>query len=203
MGDEALGAVQHPVIAVAHRGGAHGGGVAARSGFGQTPGGQRAPGGQRHDVALLLRLGPEHVDVRGAQAVVRGHRQRHRRVDPGQLFERDAVVHRRHAGAAVGVGNLNAHQREVGQRRQQFRREVLGVIPVAQVRPDLALGELADAAREQHVVFGEGQVEHGQSRWASTAGAGAAGLRVRDHIIGGCTTSRVASGGSRRSSPRR
>ena len=54
----------------------------------------------------------EHRDVGGAQAVVRGNRQRDGRVDARQLFDADAVVDGRHAGAAVLLRPLDAQQPE-------------------------------------------------------------------------------------------
>ena len=135
--------------------------------------------GQRHDVALLLRLGAEHRDVRRPQAVVRGHRQGHRRIDPGQFLERQAVGHRGHAGAAVGLGDLDAHQPEIGELGQQIRREVLRLVPGANVGPDLPIGELAHAPGEQHLVFGQRHVEHGRSRLEAGRGPTPAASRTR------------------------
>ena len=54
-------------------------GVAARGRLGQSPRAELLAARERHDVALLLRLGAEHRDVRRAQAVVRGDGERHRR----------------------------------------------------------------------------------------------------------------------------
>ncbi len=60
-----------------------------------------SPVRQRDEVLLLLRLGAEHEDVRGAEPVVCRDRQAHRRIDAGQLLDADAVVHRRHRRPAV------------------------------------------------------------------------------------------------------
>ena len=99
--DEHLRSVQHPAVAVLDRGGSHRRGITARTGFGQAPRGQLFALGQRHEVLLLLRVAAEHRDVRGAEAVMRGHRQRHARIDASQLFDADAVVDGAHAGAAA------------------------------------------------------------------------------------------------------
>ena len=55
----------------AGRGRAHAGRVTARRGFGETPGAQFLAFGERHQPALLLRLGAEQENVRGAQSIVR------------------------------------------------------------------------------------------------------------------------------------
>ena len=49
------------------------------------------------DTSRFWASDPEHVQVRRAQAVVRGDRQRDRRIDARQLLDADAVVDRRHA----------------------------------------------------------------------------------------------------------
>ena len=101
---------------------------------------------------------PNSEDVRRAQAVVRGHRQRDAGIDARQLLDADAVVDRRHAGAAVLLGKLDAHQAERGQLRHQLGGKVLRLVPLAHVRADFGLGELADAAAQQLLLFGQAEV---------------------------------------------
>ena len=98
--------------AVARGRGPHPRGVAAGAGLGQAPGAEHAAADQPRQVGPLLLVAAEHPDVRRAQAVVRGHRQGHRRTHPRQLLDADAVVDRRHAGAAVLFRKLDAHQPE-------------------------------------------------------------------------------------------
>ena len=124
---------------------------------------------ERHEVLLLLRLAAEHGQVRDAQAVVRGDRQRDRRIDARQLFDADAVVERRHPGAAVRLGHLDAHQPERGQLRQQVRRKRLRLVPLHDVRTDLGLGELADRAA-QELVIGRRTKIHARMIHDGTAG---------------------------------
>ena len=76
-GDEALGAIDDVVVALAHRGRAHAAGIAARVGLGlgQAPVQLAADG--RQQIFVLLRfvemienwadVGPEHVDAPGGQ----------------------------------------------------------------------------------------------------------------------------------------
>ena len=78
---------------------------------------------QRRQEPLPLGLGAEHEDLRGAEPVVRGDEQRHRRVDPGDLLDADAVLHRGHGRAAVLLGELDAQQPEVGEPRDDLVRE--------------------------------------------------------------------------------
>jgi hypothetical protein len=53
------------------------------------------------DEVASLRLATEHEQVRGAEAVVRSHRQRHGRVHARQLFDADAVFDRRESRATA------------------------------------------------------------------------------------------------------
>src|SRR4029453_15412161 len=85
--DELLRAVDDPGVAVAGGAGLHRRGIAPRRRLSQSPRGKLAPGGQRNEVLLLLRLVPEHEDVRGPETVVRGNREAHRGIDAGQLLD--------------------------------------------------------------------------------------------------------------------
>jgi len=66
----------------------------------------------------------------------------------------DAVVERRHAGAAVLLGVLNAQQPEHRQLRHQVGGKMLRLIPFANVRADLGFGELTYRAAQQLLLFG-------------------------------------------------
>ena len=89
---------------------------------------------------------------------MRRHRQRNAGVDARELLDADAVVDRRHAGAAVLLRELDAQQAERGQLRHQLDRKVLLLIPLAHVRPHFCLRELAHAAAEQHLLLGGTEV---------------------------------------------
>ena len=103
-------------------------------------------------------FGAEERDVGGAEPVVGRHRQGDRRIDAGQLFDADAVVDGGHAGAAVLFRKLDAHQSEGGELRDQLGGKLLRLIPLAHVRADLGLGELADAAAQQLLLRGQTKV---------------------------------------------
>ncbi len=132
--------------------------VAARAGLGQAPRGQLLALRERHQVLLLLLFGAEHRDVRGTEPVVRGHRQRHARIDARELFDADAVVDGAHAGAAVGLGELDAHQAEVGQLRQQFLGKVLRFVPLHDVGPNFGFGEFANALAKERLLVGQREI---------------------------------------------
>ena len=79
-------------------------------------------------------------------------------IDARQLFDADAVVDGRHAGAAVLLGQLDAQQAERGELRDQLGRKVLRLVPLADVRPDFGFGELANAAAQQLLLFGQPEI---------------------------------------------
>src|SRR5207244_5367997 len=85
------------------------------------------------------------------------------RIDAREPLEADAVVDRRHPGAAVPLGELDAEQAERGELRHQLDREVLIVIPLADVRTDFGLREFADAAPQQLLLLAQPEV-HEQFR---------------------------------------
>src|SRR5436190_183226 len=110
---------------------------------------RRRLSGQRREVRLLLRFGPEQKDMRGAKPVVGGERQRDRRIDAGDLFDANAVVDRRHRGAAIGLGDLNTEQTETGELWHQLSREMLSLVPLTHMRADFGLREVADRSPQQ------------------------------------------------------
>ncbi len=119
----------------------------------------------------LLRVGAEHEDVGGPQAVVRRHRQGHRRVDARELFQAEAVVDGGHPGAAPLLGELNPHQAQLGQLRDECAREFLRLVPLAHEGTDLAFGELADRLPQQLLLVGELEMHGGSVRDDDAEGA--------------------------------
>src|SRR5207244_9116366 len=91
------------------------GGVAARRRFGEPPRADLLAARERRQEPLLLIGGAEQENVRRAQAVVRGNRQRHARVDARELLDAQAVVDRRHRRATILFRELNA---QAAERRQ-------------------------------------------------------------------------------------
>ena len=152
VGDELLGAVDHPVAVVAARAGADVAGVGARLGLGQPEGAELAPRGQVRHPLLLLLLGPEQVDRLRAQRGVRAHRDRHRGVHARELLDRDRVGERVAPRAAVLLRERDAHQPQPAELLHDLVREALLVIQRLGDRRHLALGEVADGAADQLVV---------------------------------------------------
>ena len=102
---------------------------------------------------LLLLFVAEIENVRGAETVVRGHRQRDGRIDARQFLDADAVVDRGHRRAAVLLGKLDAEQADRRELRHQLGRKVLILIPLPDVRADFGFRELAHGPAQQRLLF--------------------------------------------------
>ena len=90
VGDELLGAVEHPVIAIAHRGRAGAAGVGSGAVLRQAPAADLLALGERDEEPLLLLLRAGQEDVPRAEAVVRGDRESDPGVDARELLDHDA-----------------------------------------------------------------------------------------------------------------
>ena len=138
VGDEVLRAVEHPVLAVAHRGRAHAAGVRARARLGEPPAAHLLAARERRQEAALLLLAAGQVDVGGAQAVVGGERERDAGVHARELLHHDRPVERPSARAAVLLRPAGPGHAELAEPREHLARELLLLVPLARVRGELA-----------------------------------------------------------------
>jgi hypothetical protein len=84
---------------------------------------------------------------------VRRDRDRHRRVDPRQLLDRDRVRECVAPSAAVLLGDRDAHQAELRHLRDELVREAVLAVELLCDRRDLLQREGADRVADQ-LVFG-------------------------------------------------
>ena len=99
---------------------------------------------------------------------VGGDRDRHRRVDPGQLLDRDRVRERVAAAAAVLLGDRDPHQPELGHLGDELVREAVLAVELLGDRRDLLDRERAHRVADQLVLGREVEV-HAARRAASSA----------------------------------
>ena len=122
VGDELLGAVDHP-LAVLERGARAGvAGVRARLGLRQPERAELAPRAQVGQQPLLLLLGAEQVDGLRPQRGVRAHRDRHAGVHAGELLDGDRVGERvaaRRRRTPPGTGSPSARARRAWRRSRR------------------------------------------------------------------------------------
>ncbi len=144
VGDELLGAVDHPVAVVELRGGLRRAGIGAATRLGQTERAQRASTGQLRQPFLLLRLAAEPVDGHGAQRNPGLQGDRHALVDLAQFLQRQTQGEVVAPHAAPLLRERQAEQAHLGHPGHHFVGEgVLGVVLCGH-RRDHALGEVAD-----------------------------------------------------------
>ena len=145
VGAERLGAVQHPVVALAHRSHARAAGVRSGGGLGQAPGADELRPWPAADVLLFLRFVAGKKNVVRAQRGVRRDDDADRAVHARELFDGGDVLDIAHAGAAVLGRKHYAQQAELAQFLDGRQRKFAGLVPLHHVGRDFALGKFAHA----------------------------------------------------------
>ena len=159
VGDERLGAVEHPMAAVAHRRRLRPARVRARAVLGQTPAADLLAARERGRYFFFCSSLPARKMWPEREAVVGGHGQGHAGVDARELLHHDRVVQGGHPGAAVFRGPDHAHEAELAELREDLARELLLLVPFARVRTDLRLRELPDGLLEELLLLGKAEVQ--------------------------------------------
>ena len=118
-------------------------GVGSRLGLGQREGADQLAARQRRHEARPLLLGPEAEQRQGHGARVHGDRDADTRVAARELLDHEHVREEVGPGAAVLLGEADAHQPELGELREDVAREVVLAIPLGRVRLDLGADEVA------------------------------------------------------------
>jgi len=141
VGDPRLGAREHPVVAVADRLGAQGGGVRAGRGFGQGVGAEPVAaehGGQMLGPLLLGAVGGERVGGQGVHAQAQADGQAGR----GQFLQDLQIDLVRLVPAAVLRVVGQAEQARAGQEAEHLTGETAGVLLLGRLRGDLVPGDV-------------------------------------------------------------
>ena len=84
----------------------------------------------------------------------------HGGVDAGDFFEHQDVGDRVEARATVGFGGEHAATAQSAELFDGVEREVVGALPVFDVRADFGAHEIANGVADEELVVGEGEV-HG------------------------------------------
>ncbi len=152
-GDELLGAVEHPAVAVAPGARLDRGGVGAGLRLGQAEGGDFA---LRHRPEkppfLLLAAVLQHGAA--AQRVDREDR-RGGAVAGRDLLHRERIADMVGAGAAIFRRHQHAHEPELPQFGQRLLREARRTVPFGGMRRELLLRELPRRIAQQDLLFRE------------------------------------------------
>ena len=157
VGDPHLGAVDDVVAAVLPRRRLDAGDVGAGARLGDADAADRVAGDRRHQELAAQRLAAE-AGERG-RAHVGLHADRHRHAAAGDVAERLGHRHRvrvveAHAAVLLGLGQ--AEQAELAEALEDLvRRELLGRLPLVDVRIDLLVDEALERALDLFVLVRE------------------------------------------------
>ena len=162
-GDPALLAVDDPVaVRVPGGTGVHGRGIGARLRLGQCIGTDRLAGGDGAHVLLLLFLGAVLEDAVAEQRIVHRHDGRRGRVGGRDLDHRQHVGDRVHAGTAVRLRHLDAHQSEPAHLADVLQRKLALRIQLGRHRRNALLREITGDRLDRQLVFGKTEI-HGRA----------------------------------------
>jgi hypothetical protein len=161
-GDPRLGAVEHPVVAVAHGLAAQRGRVAAGVGLREGEGAEQLAARHQLEVALLQRLAPVAQEHLRGQRVVHAHQHRRARVGRRDLLERQQVARRVEPQAVVLLGEQHAEEAELPHLPDEGGLEVLIAVPLGREGRDVLAREVARQALDLALRLGQRQqgVEH-------------------------------------------
>ena len=85
--------------------------------------------------------------------------ERDSRIHASELLDHDGVVKRREAGAAILRRPHRTHEAQLAGLGEDLAREFLLLVPLARVRPDLALREITDGLLEELLLLGQAEIQ--------------------------------------------
>ena len=155
VGDEDLGAVQHPVVPLQPGLGLALGGVGAGVGLGEGEGPHMVAGGEHGQVLLLLLLGAVLEDGAAAQAVVGGHDVAGGGALLGQLLDGDGPGQVVGPGPAVRLGDDHAHDAQVEELLDGLPGISRGLVGLGGDGLHLGLGKFPHHLADQLLLTGQ------------------------------------------------
>ena len=153
VGDEDFLPVQEVVVPHVLGGGLGAAGVGAGVGLGEAEGPQLLAGAQVGQILLLLLLGAVLKDGGAAQRGVGGYDDGGGAAHLGQLLHAHGVGQHVAAGAAVLLGEVDAHHAQLGHLLHGLHGEALLLVDLLGQRLDLGLGELAVHLADHLLLF--------------------------------------------------
>ena len=179
-GDPHLLAVQHVAVAVLARAGAHRAGIRAGIRLGQPEAAENLALRHLRQILLLLLLAAEGVDGIHAQRRLHADERAHAAVAALQFLRHQAVLHRRHARAAVAL-EAGAVEAQLAHGLDQLLGEAAVAVALLDDGNEVVFDELARIVADQPLVVAEQRVEldeihaleldcHAISRWWKICG---------------------------------
>ena len=155
IGNKALGAVEHIMVALQHGSGLLSGGIGTGAGLGQAEGTQLAAAKQIRQILHLLLLGAVGVNGITAQGGMRADNDRCCSAGLGNFLYADGVCQIIAARAAIFFGKRDAQHSQLGQLGDRFFGKAFLFVQFGSQRLDLILGELPIHFAEQLVLLGQ------------------------------------------------
>ena len=156
-GDELLLAVEHIMVAVAHRAGAQRRRVRSGAGLGQAIARQQFHGAEFRQPFLALGVVAEGIDHPGRHVVDRDER-RHRRTALRQRLEDQRRVEPRQRRAADIVADIDAADAELGRLAHHIDRKMLLLVPADRMRRDFFRGKIPRHIANRNLVLVESEL---------------------------------------------
>ena len=154
VGDPKFAAVQNVSAALQFSARLQGKGIRAGGGLAESVGADRIGGDARKILLLLLFIRPAQQRV-GDQGILHVYHDAGRGIHAGGFLNRQNGFEEAAAGAAILLGNLNAHEAELEKLIDQRALEDALFIHLAHQRADFFLSEPADVVAEQDLIFGQ------------------------------------------------
>ena len=143
------------MISLQHRGGLLSGSIGTGIGLGQAKGADPLAGAELGQVLLLLLLGAVLKDGGAAQGGVGGHNDSGGAAHLGQLLHRHGISQHIGAGAAVLLGEIDAHHAQLGHLLDGLLGEALLLVDLLGQGLHLILGELTVHFPKHLMLFGQ------------------------------------------------
>ncbi len=159
VGDEALGAVDHPLVALAGGGGLHPTHVRAGVRLGQAEGGEQRRLASRPRYSFFSSSEAASSDRRRGQAVAR-ERGADPRAAPGDLFLDQRAVEVAESGTAVFGGEVAVHQPQLPGLFDDVLRPGAVAVVLPGDGPDLLLREVVRHLAHALLLVGEREINH-------------------------------------------
>ena len=163
VGDEDLGAVEHPVIAIQHGNGLLALRVGAGTRLGEAERADPFAAAQLGQVIFLLLLGAVFIDGSTAQGGVGGKDNAGGAADLGKLFDRHDIGEDVAAGAAVLFGEIDSHHAQLSHLLDGLFGEALFLIHLSSQGLYFILGKLTVHFLHHGLLFGELEIHNRSS----------------------------------------
>ena len=173
--DPDLLAVEPVRVAVASGGGLEVGGVGPDAGLGQPERRELLAAGLRDEPALALLLRPPLQERQRIEPDVDALHDTERGVGTLQLLAQDREAEVVHPGTAVGLRDRRSQEAQLAHPGEHLAMDLALLVPLADVRQDLRLGEARTLSLHEAVLVGQGEVDHRRIVRGRTGRAGASG----------------------------